>query len=131
MAEWDIPNPFPGTGARSPDTVFLAVGKALSHWELVEQALAGLYVFMTTGHLLDWASPGTGLKYMPPGVVYDCDPPEVNASTKRRKPWRYFIDRRVDFPFKENLFLCQAPIGTPEFTVMLQALEQALADNRM
>ena len=36
-------------GNRSENELFLAVGKALSHWELVEQAIASLFTVITVG----------------------------------------------------------------------------------
>lgn len=73
----------------------------------------------------------TGIQYQPSGLVFDCDPREVNASDKKRKPWRLFIERRIGFPFEENLFLCQAPLSTPQFLQMLQALEAAIVERRI
>jgi hypothetical protein len=55
---WDRPHPLPERGgAKSPEPVFQAVGRALSHWELVEQALAQLYIFLTTGRHKDFTDP--------------------------------------------------------------------------
>jgi len=54
---WDIPSPLPQKGARTPEAVFEAVGRALSHWELVEQALALLFIFLTTGRHKDRMDP--------------------------------------------------------------------------
>jgi hypothetical protein len=74
---------------------------------------------------------GTGLRYAPSGVVFDCDPVDVSATDRRKKPWRLFIERRSGFPFRENIFLCQAPISTPEYVGVLQALEQVLVETRI
>jgi hypothetical protein len=54
---WDIPSPLPQKGARTAEAVFEAVGRALSHWELVEQGLALLFIFLTTGRHKDRMDP--------------------------------------------------------------------------
>jgi hypothetical protein len=70
----------------------------------------------------------TGLPFRASGFVFDCDPTDVNKSEIRRKPWRLFVERKLGFPFKENVFICQAPFSTPDLLSMLSALEQAVAD---
>lgn len=45
---WDI-RPWAERGEKSENDVFVAVGKALSHWELLEQAIAGLFTLVTVG----------------------------------------------------------------------------------
>jgi hypothetical protein len=45
---WDD-RPWAVDGEKSENDLFIAVGKALSHWELVEQAIAGLFTLVTVG----------------------------------------------------------------------------------
>jgi murein tripeptide amidase MpaA len=45
---WDV-TPWPKVGNAGHDELFLAVGKALSNWELVENAIAGLFTRVTVG----------------------------------------------------------------------------------
>jgi hypothetical protein len=45
---WDV-RPWAEQGDKSENDVFVAVGKALSHWELAEQAIAGLFTLLTVG----------------------------------------------------------------------------------
>lgn len=45
---WE-PTPWPDEGNAGHDEIFLAVGKALSHWELVETAIAGLFAAVIAG----------------------------------------------------------------------------------
>jgi hypothetical protein len=45
---WDD-RPWADTGAKSENDLFIAVGKALSHWELVEHAIASLFTIVTIG----------------------------------------------------------------------------------
>ena len=42
---WDIP-PWPDFGDEKPDTIFRAVGQALSTWEVVEDSLADFFAFL-------------------------------------------------------------------------------------
>lgn len=44
---WDVPEWSP-TGDANIDTIYLAVGKTLSSWELVEEAIARLFGFFTS-----------------------------------------------------------------------------------
>ncbi len=44
---WDI-TPWPETGDNNPDTIYVAVGKALTYWEFVEQAVAQLFAFVSS-----------------------------------------------------------------------------------
>ena len=53
---WDVP-PISEKGARSPEPVYQAVGQAITHWELVEQAIGGLFTFVTTGRFYDASGP--------------------------------------------------------------------------
>jgi hypothetical protein len=54
---WDI-TPWPETGDSNPDTIYVAVGKALTHWEFVEQAVAQLFAFVSSSNSgLDVTSP--------------------------------------------------------------------------
>jgi hypothetical protein len=45
---WDV-TPWPEEGNATEDELFLAVGRALSNWELVENAIAGLFTVVTVG----------------------------------------------------------------------------------
>lgn len=45
---WDD-RPWAEFGVKSEDELFVAVGKALSHWELLEQAIASLFTLVTVG----------------------------------------------------------------------------------
>jgi len=45
---WDT-TPWPEEGNSGHDELFLAVGRALSNWELVESAIAGLFTIVTVG----------------------------------------------------------------------------------
>jgi len=45
---WDE-RPWAAVGEKSENDIFVAVGKALSHWELVEHAVAGLFTLVTVG----------------------------------------------------------------------------------
>jgi hypothetical protein len=53
---WDRPQ-LPDKGARAPEPLYQAVGKALTYWELVEQAIGGLFTFVTTGRFFDASGP--------------------------------------------------------------------------
>lgn len=66
----------------------------------------------------------TGIRHAPTGVIFDSDPED--AAPGKVKRVRLFIERRLGFSFKENLFLCNAPLSTPDFMRMLQGLEQAV-----
>jgi hypothetical protein len=46
--DWDK-RPWAEIGNKSANEIFVAVGKASSHWELVEQAIAGLFTIITVG----------------------------------------------------------------------------------
>jgi hypothetical protein len=65
-----------------------------------------------------------GIPYRPSGIVMDCDAGDVVASKIRRKPTRLFIERKVGFEFKDNLFLCIAPLRTKDHLDLLTALER-------
>src|SRR5271169_5894470 len=45
---WDD-RPWAEDGNKSENDVFIAVGKALSHWELFEQSIASLFTLVTVG----------------------------------------------------------------------------------
>jgi hypothetical protein len=53
---WDRP-PLPETGEQSAEPLYLAVGKAITCWEHVEQSMAGLFTFVTTGKYHDVSGP--------------------------------------------------------------------------
>lgn len=53
---WDE-RPFAETGSKSENDIFLAVGKALSNWELVEQSIAGIFTVVTVGVFFAPAAP--------------------------------------------------------------------------
>jgi hypothetical protein len=53
---WDRP-PIPETGESRPEPLFQAVGKAISCWEHVEQSIASLFTFVTTGKYHDPSGP--------------------------------------------------------------------------
>jgi hypothetical protein len=53
---WDRP-PIPQTGESRPEPLFEAVGRALSHWEHVEQSIAMLFSVVTTGKFYDVSGP--------------------------------------------------------------------------
>ena len=53
---WDRP-PIPERGERQPEPLFQAVGKAISYWEHVEQSIASLFTFVTTGKYYDVSGP--------------------------------------------------------------------------
>jgi hypothetical protein len=61
-----------------------------------------------------------GVAYQASGITMDCD---VRKIQKRRKPVRVFIERKVGFPFAENLFYCIAPLRTADHIELLKALE--------
>jgi hypothetical protein len=65
-----------------------------------------------------------GISYRSSGIVMDCDVGDVVASKLRRKPTRLFIERKVGFEFKDNLFLCIAPLRTKDHVDLLTALER-------
>ena len=67
----------------------------------------------------------TGIRYVPSGVIFDSDPDDMDFGKVKRV--RLFIERRLGFSFKENLFLCNAPLSTPDLLRLLQGLEQALS----
>lgn len=71
----------------------------------------------------------TGIRHAPSGVIFDTDPADAIPGNIKRV--RLFIERRVGFFFKENLFLCNAPLSTPNFVKMLEGLEAAIAEGRM
>jgi hypothetical protein len=47
---WDE-RPWAETGNKSETEIFAAVGRASSHWELVEQAIAGLFTVVTVSRI--------------------------------------------------------------------------------
>jgi hypothetical protein len=53
---WDVP-PIPENGERSAEPLFRAVGEAISCWEHVEQSIALLFTFVTTGKYYDVSGP--------------------------------------------------------------------------
>ena len=53
---WDAP-PIPEKGASAPEPLYQAVGKALTYWEYVEQAIGGLFTFVATGKFFDASGP--------------------------------------------------------------------------
>lgn len=61
------------------------------------------------------------IDYQSSGLVMDCDAASLKL---RRKPLRVFIERKLGFPFGENLFLCIAPLRTSEHLELLTALER-------
>jgi hypothetical protein len=91
---WDIPSPLPQKGARTPEAVFEAVGRALSHWELVEQALALLFIFLTTGRHKDRMDPSIRAYGSIVGV-------KARIAMVRAAAESWF-ERFPDCPFSEN-----------------------------
>jgi len=65
----------------------------------------------------------TGVEFQPSGIVMDCHP-LISASRQRRKPARFFIERKLGFPYEEHLFLCIAPLRTKDHLDLLTALER-------
>jgi hypothetical protein len=63
------------------------------------------------------------IPYRPSGIVMDCDPGTVIDARMRRKPARFFIERKVGFEFKDNIFICIAPLRTKDHLELLVALE--------
>lgn len=53
---WDE-RPWAETGNKSETEIFTAVGRALSHWEFVEQEIAGLFTLVTMGKYCDPVAP--------------------------------------------------------------------------
>jgi hypothetical protein len=53
---WDRP-PIPEIGESRAEPLFQAVGRAISHWEHVEQSIATLFSFITTGKFYDLSGP--------------------------------------------------------------------------
>jgi hypothetical protein len=53
---WDRP-PIPERGESRAEPLFQAVGKAISCWEHVEQSIASLFTFVTTGKYHDVSAP--------------------------------------------------------------------------
>jgi hypothetical protein len=53
---WDD-RPWATDGERSENDLFLAVGRALSHWELAEHAIASLFSLVTVGSYFDPSAP--------------------------------------------------------------------------
>jgi hypothetical protein len=62
-----------------------------------------------------------GVSFQPCGLVFDCD---ASAIKIRRKPWRFYIERRVGISYSENIFFCQAPLRTADHLDLLQSLEK-------
>ncbi len=63
----------------------------------------------------------TSVAFQSSGLVMDCDTATLQM---RRKPARFFVERRVGFKFEENIFLCIAPLQTKDHLQLLDALEQ-------
>jgi hypothetical protein len=61
-----------------------------------------------------------GVGYQASGIALDCDARKIQ---KRRKPARVFVERKLGFPFAENLFYCIAPLRTADHIELLKALE--------
>lgn len=57
---------------------------------------------------------------VPSGVVLDFEP---NPVKMRRKPSRFFIERRYGVKFEDNVFLCIAPLKTKDHIELLTELE--------
>jgi hypothetical protein len=66
-----------------------------------------------------------GVHFRPSGFVMDCD---IAAIKSRRKPARFFIERRVGFKFEDNLFHCIAPLRTKDHLDLLSALERQVLE---
>ena len=58
--------------------------------------------------------------FMPSGLLLDCD---AFKFAGRRKPTRVSVERRLGFPFEENVFYCGAPLSTDHHLAFLTALE--------
>jgi hypothetical protein len=58
--------------------------------------------------------------FVPSGILLDCD---AHKFAGRRKPARISVERRVGFPFEENVFYCGAPVSTNDHLAFLAALE--------
>lgn len=69
-----------------------------------------------------------GVSFRPSGFIMDCDPGAVKT---RRKPARFFVERKLGFKFEDNLFHCIAPLRTKDHLALLEALErEALGQKR-
>jgi hypothetical protein len=53
---WDV-RPWAIDGEKNENDLFVAVGKALSHWELAEQSIAGLFTLVTVGRYFAPSAP--------------------------------------------------------------------------
>jgi hypothetical protein len=54
------------------------------------------------------------------GFALDCDP---FAFPSKRKPLRFYVERRLGIPYSENIFFSQAPLPTKVHLAFLRALE--------
>jgi hypothetical protein len=62
-----------------------------------------------------------GVTYQRSAVAFDCEQTDVRG---RRRPYRLFIERKFGVPFKENIFLCQAPLPTGGLLDLLREIER-------
>ncbi|MEJ0093781.1 MAG: hypothetical protein WDN46_10160 [Methylocella sp.] len=62
------------------------------------------------------------VKYRLTSFHLDCDKFEI--SSDRRKPYPFIVERRVGFPFEENVFYSAAPLPTKDHLDLLVRLEE-------
>ncbi len=67
--------------------------------------------------------PERNIKYGLSGAVYDCDAFEYKG---KRKPFRFLIERRTGFPYKDNIFFSQAPLPTSDHMKVLKEIEELM-----
>lgn len=60
--------------------------------------------------------------FYPSGLVLNCDPHEQGGG--KRKPFRFLLERRIGFPFSDNVFFSQAPLMTDDHLDFLANLER-------
>jgi hypothetical protein len=68
-----------------------------------------------------------GLSPQIAGFGLDFDPGAVKL---RRKPSRFFIERKLGFKYEENIFLCIAPLKSKDFLELLTAIEQEILSKK-
>lgn len=63
---------------------------------------------------------GAGIPFYPSGTTFESNPEQT---TLRRRPIRFFVERRAATRFSDNVFYSQAPLPTNEHISLLSELE--------
>jgi hypothetical protein len=81
----------------------------------------GLNAEICSGLNKKLASKYIATPFQPSGLVLNCEPFEQGGG--KCKPFRFLVERRIGFPFGENVFFSQAPLTTDDHLAFLGDLE--------